>query len=277
MHTHPPSPPLDDYIDQLYYVDDRMPYRREKIMPTAALDLKFNFGGSIQAFEEGHAEPFVECSESWSMGLRSTCHAVEWPADIRFFGVAFKPGGAYPFLRVPLSELRNRVVPLDAIWGRFAGEVRERLYAAPTIQARFALLDRLLLSRLGGAPSGLNVVRYAIEQISRRRGALSMRALSGLVGISQNHLNTQFKRFVGGTPKALARLFRFQHVRRCIDHAQPLDWTRMAHESLYYDQSHFNKDFMAFTGHTPTEYLRLRQRVHTENPQHAHLLRLLPN
>jgi len=273
---HIPAPPLNAYIDDLYYVDGRIPYPREKIMPGSQLDLKINFGGAIQAYAADHAQPFATCSDSWWVGLWSAYHVVDWPLDIQFFGVSFKAGGAYPFLQLPLSELHNHVVSLDAIWGHFAAEIRERLYAAPTIQARFARLEQCLLARLCEAPSGLNAVQYALAQIARQHGALSIRALSDQIGVSQNHLSTQFKRLVGGTPKELTRLYRFERTLRSIDPTQPVDWTRVAHQSLYYDQSHFNKDFVAITGHNPTEYLRLRRRVHAENPQHAQDLRLLP-
>ena len=42
------------------------------------------------------------------------------------------------------------------------------------------------------------------------------------------------------------------------------------------DQAHFNKDFMAHLGHSPTDYLRLRRRVQVENPDYDRLLRTLP-
>jgi AraC-like DNA-binding protein len=251
---------------------------REKILPAAWLDLKVNFGGAVQAYEADQAEPIVACAESWSVGLWSEYHVVDWPLDMRFFGVSFKPGGAYPFLQIPLSELHNRVVSLDAIWGHFAAEIRERLYAAPTVQESLALLERLLLARLClcEAAPGLNLVQYALGEVSRNHGAVSIRALSDQIGISQNHLGTHFKRLVGGTPKELARLYRFQHVLDRLDPTRPVDWTWVAHQSLYYDQSHFNKDFVAFTGHSPTDYLRLRRQIHTENPQHSWYLRALP-
>jgi AraC-like DNA-binding protein len=45
----------------------------------------------------------------------------------------------------------------------------------------------------------------------------------------------------------------------------------MAHQSGFYDQSHFNKDFAAFTGDSPTDYRR-RRRFHAEKPEHARFL-----
>lgn len=273
---HIPSHPLNVYIHNLYYVDGLAPYPHEKILPDSQLDLKINFGGAIQAYQADQAESFETCSDSWCVGLWSEYHVVDWPLEMQYFGVSFKSGGAYPFLQLPLSELHNQVVSLDAFWGHCAAEIRERMYAALTMKARFALLEKYLLARLCPVSYGIRAVQYALAQIARRHGALSIRALSDQMGISQNHLGTQFKRLVGGTPKELARLYRFQHAIRSIDPIQPVDWTRVAHQFHYYDQSHFNKDFVEFTGHNPSEYLRLRRRVRDENPQRAQYLRLLP-
>jgi AraC-like DNA-binding protein len=194
---------------------------------------------------------------------------VDWPQPVKFYGVHFKPAGVYPFLRLPLSELRNQVVPVDAIWGPFAAELRERLHAAPTIAAGLALLEQLLLAHLADTLHGLDVVQYAIAQTARRHGALSIRALSDDIGISQNHLGTQFKRMVGVPPKELARFYRFAHVVTSIDPSEPVDWGQIAHRSRFYDLSHLNKDFVEFTGHSPSDYLRLRHRFHEENPDHS--------
>jgi AraC-like DNA-binding protein len=150
------------------------------------------------------------------------------------------------------------------------------LYAAPSIQARFALLERLLLARLREAPNGFPIVQYATAQIARYHGAVSVRALSEDIGISQTHLVMLFKRMVGVLPKELARLHRFERVLLSIDPAQAVDWTRIAHQSGYYDQSHFNKEFGGFTGYSPTDYLRLRRQVCAENPEQRRLHRNLP-
>lgn len=273
--VHIPSPPLNTYIEGLYYLEGRMPYPREKIMPDARLDLKINLGGSINTYTANQPDVFATCSESWWVGLWNTYHVVDWPEDIQCFGISFKPGGAYPFLHLPLNELYNNVGTLEIMWGHFAAEIRERLYDLPTLEARFAAIEQLLRARLQ-APRGIREVHYALAAIERQQGVISIQALSDHMGISQNHLGTLFKRLVGGTPKDLARLYRFRHVLETVEHAHSVDWTQVAHDSLYYDQSHFIKDFMAFTGHTPTEYLHLRQQVHQHNPLHAFFLRELP-
>jgi AraC-like DNA-binding protein len=271
-----PAPPLNRFINHFYAPVGSALYPREKIMPTSLIDLKINFGDFFEVFVEDQTQPAATCSESWCVGLFSTYHIVERPMEKRFIGVNFKPGGAYPFLRTPLSELQNQVVSLDTIWGEFATEVRERLYEAPTLQARFALFEQMMLARLRELPYGLNAVQYGVQEIMRCDGALSIRALSDRIGMSHKHLINQFKHMVGGTPKELARLYRFEQILYHLDVAQPVDWTHVAHRYSYFDQSHFNKDFETFTGHCPSDYLRLRRKVYNDNPEYAQYSRLLP-
>lgn len=261
LFIHIPSPPLDAYIKCLWYHNGSASSPHMKMLPMPSLHLMINFGAPFQVFELEHTKPFADCAESWTVGLWSTAHLMHAPSDLQVLNVSFKPGGAYPFLRLPLYELHNQFISLDAIWGRCANEIRERLYAAPTIQARFALLERLLLARLCEPAYGLNLVQYAVGEIARRRGSILIRALCDRIGISQKHLITQFKQMVGGTLKELARLYRFRYVLNSIDPAQPVGWTLIARQAHYYDQSHFNKDFEAFTGHSPNEYLRLRRQA----------------
>lgn len=274
--SHIPSPPLNTYIDDLYYLDGPASYPRQKVLPVASSNLMINLGDPFDVYGPDKAKPFITCTDSWWVGIWNTYHSVDWPPQVKFYGVHFKPGGAYPFLQLPLSEMNSQVVPLDAIWGQAAGEIRERLQAARTVQAGFDLLERLLMARFCEAPYSLNIVQHAVLEIAQHHGALSIRSLSDQIGFSQNHLSNQFKRFVGIPPKEVARFYRFAHVLHSLESAQHVDLTRIAHQTRFYDQSHFNKDFAAFTGYSPTEYIQLRRRVESENPEHARVLSNLP-
>ena len=274
--SHTPSPPLNFYINSFYCPNESLPLPWEKILPLPGLDLKINFGGRFQVYDADQSTPFATLTESWVLGLWTKSHIVDWPEDLQYVGVNFKPGGAYPFLGLRLSELQNQVVSLDALWGRFAAELRERLYAAPTIQARFALLEQFLLARLCETPQGLKVVQYAVAEIARHHGTLSIRRLSDSMGMSQKHLIVQFKQMAGCTPKELGRLYRFGDILASIDPTQPVNWTLVAHQFYFHDQSHFIRDFREFSGHTPSDYLRLLRQLHAEKPDRTQHLRLLP-
>jgi AraC-like DNA-binding protein len=260
---HIPSPPLDRYISHFYYLDGHMPYPRERILPLTILDLKINLGGAFTIFDADDAQHAAQLTESWLVGLYNRPHTIVWPDHLRLYGVRFKPGGAYPFLGAPVFELHNLVVPLDAVWKQFAAELRERLDAAPSVEAGLALFERLIRERLNETPYEQRLVEYGVAEIERQRGMVSINALSQRIGVSQNHLLTQFKRVVGTSAKEAARLSRFEHVLRAIDPTQPIDWTWVAHQHGYYDQSHLNKDFVTYTGYSPPTYVRFRSRVYT--------------
>jgi AraC-like DNA-binding protein len=267
--SHVPAPPLNAYIDDLYYIDGLSPYPRLKVSPMPSLNLMINFGPAFDVYGADRAAPVATCTDSWWIGLWNRYYIVDWPQPIKFYGVHFKPAGVYPFLGIPMSELNNQVVPVDVLWGRCAAEMREQLYAAPTVQAGLLLLEKLLLARLAGTLHGLDVVQYALAQLEGQHGALSIQALSDHIGISQNHLGNQFKRMVGVPPKDVARFYRFTRAIFSFDPAKEVDWGQIAHRSGFYDLSHLNRDFVEFTGHNPTDYLLLRRRFHTENPEHA--------
>lgn len=274
--SYTPCPPLDAYLYDIHYFAGPIPYRRQQVVPMTSLNLIVNLGDPIEVYLPDQADLFASCADSCWVGLWSSAHVVAWPHDVRFFGVHFRPGGAAPFLRLPLIELHNQVVPLDILWGQFAAEIRERLSAAPNIQAGFQIFEQFLLGRLGETPYGLEVVQYAVETMARQHGSVSIRELSDDIGISQNHLGTQFKRMVGISAKELARFYRFEHAIVSINPHNAVDWAEIAHQARYYDQSHFNKDFVAFTGRNPTDYLRLLRRLHDENPAYAQHMSALP-
>ena len=53
-------------------------------------------------------------------------------------------------------------------------------------------------------------------------------------------------------PKPLARILRFERAAARLRQGAAL--ADAALDSGYYDQAHFNRDFRAFAGVTPTEY-----------------------
>ena len=93
------------------------------------------------------------------------------------------------------------------------------------------------------------VVAAAARQ--RRRGRRSTRSptrSAGAAAISPR----RFREHVGLPPKALARILRFERAAERLRGGA--DLSDAALDSGYYDQAHFNRDFKAFAGVTPTEY-----------------------
>jgi AraC-like DNA-binding protein len=276
MRIHFPQPPLSRYIQCFWQVDLQIQYHREHILPSCTVELIINFGSGFRVYDHDDPAKFDLNSRIWLVGLQ-TDHIINQPiAETNMIGVRFKPEGIYPFFGIPASEFQNRIVELDAVWGNEANLWREELYQASTIEAKFWTLEQKLCRKLTENAARLDVVQYALQSISSQKGTLSIKALSENIGISQKHLASQFKKYVGVSPKTMARLYRFQQVLHTIDPAQPTNWTQIAYDFDYYDQSHFNKEFAAFTGFSPTEYMANRYAVYGDTLRKGENIHFVP-
>jgi AraC-like DNA-binding protein len=104
-------------------------------------------------------------------------------------------------------------------------------------------------------------VQAAVKALAKQNGAVPIHSLSEDFGVSHKHLISQFKLMVGVTPKALAKIYRLQHVLHDINPSSLVNWAEVAYAADYYDQAHFNHEFAAFTGLSPGDYLRMRRQI----------------
>jgi AraC-like DNA-binding protein len=72
-------------------------------------------------------------------------------------------------------------------------------------------------------------------------------------GITSRYLQKLFLQYTGLTPKLYTKIHRFQSSLALVAQKEaPL--TSIAYDCGYFDQSHFIRDFKAFTGTTPSDY-----------------------
>jgi AraC-like DNA-binding protein len=89
-------------------------------------------------------------------------------------------------------------------------------------------------------------------------------ALAAETGWSARHLGARFRAEIGLSPKAAARVFRFDHARRRLARAATaargaagagVRLADIAAEAGYYDQAHLAADFRLLAGCPPTQWL----------------------
>jgi AraC-like DNA-binding protein len=250
---HTPRPPLSEFIELLWLFENATPsHRSERVLPTGTVELVINLrdrtvGGFDAVVSGPHSRFFVLDTSR--------------PASI--VGVHFKPSGAFPFFALPVDELRNRHVPLDVLWGGRAGELRERLLATEGAEARLLLLERLLLSLLHRSMSRHAAVGHALAAFGR--GPRRIADVVDETGLSPRRFIRLFSDEVGLTPKSFCRIRRFQRTVALLHRAQAVDWSDMAIDCGYFDQSHMIHDFQDFAGLSPSAYFSRR----TEHMNHV--------
>ncbi len=86
-------------------------------------------------------------------------------------------------------------------------------------------------------------------------GSAPIAGLAAEAGWSRRHLTSRFRTEIGLTPKTVARILRFERVTRTLKADGGHGLADLAYACGYADQAHLNRDFRAFAGTTPTDYV----------------------
>ena len=235
------------------------PHAHERLlpMPTTELVIDLRDGRPVS-----HAATVAgPHSEHWQLETADAGSVV---------GVHFRAGGAFPFFDFPASELHNVRISLEALWGAKARVLVEEILAAPTPDAKFDALERVLLAT-ARTLSRHRAVTLALRELSDVSGGGGVAQLTGMIGMSQRRFLDRFRSEVGMAPKLFARVQRFQAVIGTVHTLGEVNWAGIAADCGYFDQAHFVHDFHAFSGFTPTAYLALKSehRNHVPLPDEA--------
>ncbi len=187
---------------------------------------------------------------SFAGGLRLDQVVTEHDGGMHGLQVSLAPWAAHMLLRVPLHELAGTSVPLEEL---LPGDLTERVGAQQAWDTRFAALDRELTRRLAGARLPDPGVLFAWERLLATHGTARVGALATELGWSRKRLSARFREQIGLTPKAAARLLRFERARTL---AGTMSWGELAFACGFADQPHLIAEFRAFTGLTPETFLQ---------------------
>ena len=254
-----PAPPLDGEVESLWIARGRIPYDSERILPTGKVVLIFNLGAP-HAMARGDAPDAGWLNrKAWICGQQSGYLLNRPLAETDVVGITFRPAGAARFLGLPLWELAERTIEAEQILGARAESLRQRLAETPAPRDRFALLEAFLIALRRPVPRNRALVGEALRRLLAPEPP-PLYAISRDLEVSHKHLIAETRTLIGLPPKALARIARFNGALRAFDHGRPVAWERVALDCGYYDQPHFNREFRAFAGATPGDYLALRRR-----------------
>ena len=117
---------------------------------------------------------------------------------------------------------------------------------------RMHRVEKFLLSRIGSVDSHPRF-DAAIAEIMRSRGMVRVEQLAGKINLSSRQLEREFRARAGLSPKALARIIRFQNLLRLVGESNLREWATLALAGGYADQSHMVREFRDFSGQSPTD------------------------
>jgi AraC-like DNA-binding protein len=247
-----------------------LPQARHRGLPSPYLTLILTLDEPLSI--AAHPDPACPPGEYSTLlgGLHTAPALISVPGRQSGVQIALSPLGARALLGLPAGELANTDLSAADVLGASAVEAHERLREAVDWRARFAVLDAWLLSRLrpeAGVPSQ---VQAAWRLLLADGGSTGVAALADQVGWSARHLRSRFATEIGLTPKAAARVVRFDQARRRLalraargplqlwpdaDAGRGLDLAGLAADCGYFDQAHLDREFCALAGCPPTRWL----------------------
>jgi AraC-like DNA-binding protein len=259
FRIRPVSPPLSRFVESIWYARGRVPYAREKIAPTGSSVAVIVLGDPIlQVPGNGQGVPF-RAERGFLVGPHDR-PAVNEPVGETFaVGVVATPVGCEAVFGVPPARLRGRVVDLESAWPA-AASLRAALLRDPNPERMLALVEQHLGATVSRDPAAVERCALAVARLEVTP-TRPIAAIAAEVGVSHGHLDREFTRLVGLTPRVLARLLRMRRLLAALDVSASIGWTDLAQQHGWFDQAHLIRDFKRHTGVTPSAYVAA-QRTH---------------
>ncbi len=225
------------------------PVRRREI-PTGLVTVILTFEGKLTITDPGGPAIF----RSFANGIDEHAVLTEY-GELHGMQLDLPPLGAYRLFGLPMRELANTAVELDALDERPWSALVTRLAEAPSWEDRFALLDDTLLAWAEEGPTPDPEIAWAFRRLQRSGGLVEVGTLAAEIGWSGRHFGARFREQVGMAPKATASVLRFRRAVRMLGGGAETTISDVAATSGYADHSHLTREFRRLAGCTPSQYL----------------------
>jgi AraC-like DNA-binding protein len=171
------------------------------------------------------------------------------------FGIKFKPGAFHPFWCKPVSQLTNRAIAIEDVFG--ANDLEQTLFSLPDVPEQIKRVEALLLTKNPMPDEAILTVNRIIESIASDWSIINVDDVVARFHMSKRTLQRLFSQYVGVSPKWVIQRYRLQEAAERLANGEYKDWARLALDLGYFDQAHFIKDFKNIIGVTPAEFVRV--------------------
>lgn len=221
----------------------------DAIVPDGCPEIIVHYGDH---FTEDAAGRRIAQSESIVAGQLTRPLMLRPTGRVGMVAARFRPDGLFPVLGVPMHELVDRRIPLEAICsGTLA--LQTQIAEARSDRERVGHLAAFLKHKLAGQRAVDVVIQRSIHDIFTRVGRNSPDELAQRADLTARQLERRFQVAVGVSPKLLCRIVRFRSIFDRLQSSTP--WSSISLHCGFFDQSHLIRDFKQFAGQSPTAFL----------------------
>jgi AraC-like DNA-binding protein len=241
------------------------PAFRERVLPTGRMHLVFRSSAHPLRILDGPQNRLGDTfAHAVVGGVRAGAYLREVLPDGASVGAELRAGACMALFGVPANVLAERHTPLEDLWGAEAMHACDHIFSARGAVDQLDAFAQILAARLPRVHGPHPAVAAALAGF---RESQHVHAMVEASGYSHRHFIDVFERETGLTPKRFCRVQRFRQLLAHATTHPARSWTELALAHGYSDQPHFNREFRAFSGITPSEYRRAAPRY----PHHVPL------
>lgn len=187
------------------------------------------------------------------VGTMTKALVVEGRGPQNLFGIRFHPGGAKGLLGIPLNQLTDERISFQEVTPFVEPVLHEILDGnLPPEKAVQHWLGRSVRQ-----DARLHLVQDIFQRIKESPGNARVGEIADSLGLSRQYLNRVMQDCVGVDLKTFSRVLR---MRTCVESlrgsATEIDWSDVAADFGFYDQSHLIHEFNSLVGLSPNQYFR---------------------
>lgn len=253
-----PTPPLSQFVRNYTLMHFRFSQQQapptKQRSPKAEQKIVFYLKGSVSIpnAKTGitHTPPPVALYSN-QMDKRDLGITPEFQAFIIFF----RPGVLHRMIRIPMPEFHPTCSDAELYFGAEVSSVREQLSEAKDVAAMRCIAEKFLLNRFRQVETKSAVDHIAAHMLTDPT-SFSLDALADQACLSTKQFYRKFIQRMGMSPKLFSRLSRFNLAYQYKLNHPYMSWSSIAQQLCYTDYHHLEKEFKAFIGRTPREWVK---------------------
>ena len=236
-----PSPDLSVFIEHYWIVNwdlrNQEPYLQENL-PHPCVHL---------VFEKGQSRIVGVMRGKFSYLLKDKG---------RVFGIKFKPGAFYPFVKTSVARFTDSSISLEEVFGVNSQELEETMLSLKDDEEMVEFAENFLREKVPAPDKSIEVINRIVECIIADREITKVEDLVQRLEVNKRTLQRIFSQYIGVSPKWVIKRYRLHEAAEQLAGGEVVNWPKMALELGYFDQAHFIKDFKTIVGKTPADYVR---------------------
>ena len=182
-----------------------------------------------------------------------------YKGNYSIFCVQFKSNGIFAIFGIPQKILINAIFPLEDILGDKNNLLlTEQFQSSSDIFEMATYMNAFLVKMYLGQKHKVytSIIANIANLLLHYKGVVSLDTLAHHGSMSVRNFERRFINEVGISPKLYARITRFYNALENKMLHPHKNWTEIAYDNGYYDQSHFIKEVKLFSSKSPDELFK---------------------